>query len=194
MSHSYSTRTFATEENSLPSSFASLEDFKRFSQDAASAAINKPGKLYHVWGHTRSGWAIYTIKNLLKTGDFVAIQFLTDSGHQFKFEDEHGSTSVAVVTPMQQVQVIADLGRLLSELVVNPDAAYDAEEFGIYCDGDVEAALQRDYVCPNPAFDPQVLGDEGQSADYLFVYLRSVLEVTKNAHAEGLTVVHVLEI
>lgn len=82
----------------------------------------------------------------------------------------------------------------MSELAVNPDAAYDAEEFGIYSDGEVEAALQRDYVCPNPAFDPHVSGDEGQSADYLFVYLRSILEVMQNANAEGLAVVHVLEI
>jgi hypothetical protein len=38
------------------------------------------------------------------------------------------------------------------------------------------------------------LGDEGQSAEYLFVYLRSILEVVKNANASGLVVVHVLEI
>jgi len=167
MSHSYSTRTFATEESSLPSSFACLKDFERFSKDAASDARNTPGKLYYVSGDTRSGWAIYTIRNLLRTGDFSAIQFLTDSGHEYKFESEHGSTSVALVTPTQQVQVIAELKRLMSELAANPGAAYDAEEFGIYSDGDVEAALQRDYVCPQPAFDPHVVGDEGQSADYL---------------------------
>jgi hypothetical protein len=39
-----------------------------------------------------------------------------------------------------------------------------------------------------------VAGDEGQSADYLFTYLRSILAVIENAHAEGLWAVHVLEI
>lgn len=193
MSHSYTTRTFATEEKSLPSSFASLEDFERFSQHAVSEAMNKPGKLFYVRGSTRSGWAIYTIKNLLKTGEFPAIQFLGDSGHQYGFESEYGSTSVAVVTPTQLACVIAELERLLSELSVNPDPAYDAEEFGIYCEGDVEAALQRDYICQDPALDPQVSGDEGQSADYLFVFLRSILAVMNNAHADGLAVIHVLE-
>ena len=72
--------------------------FQQVLSRAVSDARNKPGKLYDVWGNTRSGWAIYTIKNLLKTGDFAAIQFLTDSGHEYKFENEHGCTSVAYPT------------------------------------------------------------------------------------------------
>jgi hypothetical protein len=70
---------------------------------------------------------------------------------------------------------------------------YEAEDYGCLGEGDVEAALNREYVSAQPWFDPEVKGDEGQSADYLFVYLRSVLTVIQNANLEGLLVVYELE-
>jgi hypothetical protein len=45
-----------------------------------------------------------------------------------------------------------------------------------------------------PGYDRCVNGDEGLGADYLFVYLRSLLAVIENGHAEGKTVVYQLEV
>jgi hypothetical protein len=194
MPHSYSTHTFVSVPSTIPAFFGTLEDFKRFADDPTACATNSPAELCDVRGSTRSGWAVCTIKSLVESGGFSALQFLTDKGHSYQFETESGYTGVAILEPKQQAPVIAELTRLLSELSADPDAAYDAEEFGIYCEGDVEAALARDYVCANPAFDAHVLGDDGQSADYLFVYLFSILVLAKNARAQGLAIVHVLEI
>jgi hypothetical protein len=49
-------------------------------------------------------------------------------------------------------------------------------------------------VSAKPAFDRQVRGDEGQSADYLLTYLRSMLALLYTAHTQRLAVVHMLEI
>jgi hypothetical protein len=99
-----------------------------------------------------------------------------------------------VFDAIEQKQVISELKQLLLRLAANPDAVYDAEESGNFCDGDVEKALKRDYVSANPALDPLVMGDEGSSADYLFVFLRSILAVFENATAEDLMVVHELRV
>jgi len=72
------------------------------------------------------------------------------------------------------------------------DADTDGSMFGVE---EAAAALARDYVSSKPAYDyGNVRGDEGQGADYLFTWLRSVLRVIEVAHAEGRSVVHVLEI
>ncbi len=193
MSHAYQTYTFTANPHDLPSSFTSKEHYDEFSRKVGNVAHDRSDALHHVWGSTRGGWAIYTLKNLLASERFPSLLFLTDTGHQYNFEDEHGCvTKIAIIDAAHQASVISDIENLIAALVENPSPAYDAEEFGIYGDGDVEAALQHHYVCSSPSLDRQVDGDEGQSADYLFVFLRSILEVMKNAKCEELSVVHEL--
>jgi hypothetical protein len=71
---------------------------------------------------------------------------------------------------------------------------YDADEAGVFSGRDVEAALARDYVSTNPALDRQVRGDEGEGADYLFTYLRSVLALLRTAQGQELSVAHALTV
>jgi len=195
VSHTFVTRTFTASANDFPGSFSSIDAYEKFVAVAGGEAIEGSEKLHHLWGATRSGWAIYTTKNILKSANLPSLQFLTDAGQQYEFEDEHTSkTSVAVFNLVEQKQVISDLKMLLSQLAANPDAVYDAEKSGNLCDGDVEEALKRDYVSANPALDPLVRGDEGSSADYLFVFLRSILTLFENANAEGLMLVHELRV
>ncbi|MDN3578385.1 hypothetical protein QWZ03_16570 [Chitinimonas viridis] len=194
MSHSYATKTYIVDTNSIPASFPTLEAFEDFKSSVG--AIKHGEALCSVSGDTRGGWAIYATKALLEHGDFPAIAFLGDaSSCQYSFEGEYGDiTRITIVNPTQQAQVIADFERLISDLIKNPDVAYDIGDLNVYSDGDVEAALERDYVSSSPAFDKNVKGEDGESADYLFVFLRSILEVFKNAKSLGQSVVHVLYI
>jgi hypothetical protein len=135
------------------------------------------------------------LKNILKAKPFPALEFLTDTGHQYRIEGEFDQyTNVTVLDRSSQKQVVAELQQLLLDLKVNPEIVYEAEEFGNLSRGDVEAALNRDYVSARPSLDPEVSGDEGEGADYLFVYLRSVFTVIQNANSEGLMVVFTLNI
>jgi hypothetical protein len=195
MSHAYDTRTFTVSSEEVPSTFASLEDFQNFKTEAGGKAHARTDALHYVWGSTRSGWAIYLMRNLLDSApDYPALQFLTDKGHTHTFETEYGSTSVSMLDATGVAAAVAQFDGLLSSMKEAPDRVYEADHGGIFSDQDVETAAARDYVSAKPAYDDQVWGDEGQSADYLFTYLRSVLAVLRSAQEQGLSVVHVMVI
>lgn len=193
MSHAYSTDTFSLAPQSVPTSFNSAEAFDVFYQNLPSADNSK--MLSAVSGSTRDGWAIYLLQHLLERCDFNRLQFLTGKIHRYNFEHEYGSFSrISVIDPAELDEVIAELEQLLVVLKDNAEIVYDADDVGVFSDGEVELALERDYVSANPAYDPRVAGDEGQSADYLFVLLRSILVVLKNAKDAGMVVIHWLRI
>jgi len=195
MSHSSKTRIFTAPAGSFPSGASFIVQYQDLCRTAGGAAYNRKDKLHHVFGSTRGGYAIYTLKKILKTKPYPALEFLTDTGHQYQFKGEFDQDIlVTVLDHATQKQVVAELLQLFRDLKANPDVVYEAEEFGNLCDGEVEAALDRDYVSATPSVDPQVSGDEGEGADYLFAYLRSVLTVIQNATSEGLVVIYELEL
>ena len=60
---------------------------------------------------------------------------------------------------------------------------------------EIAEAVARDYVTSMPAYDYRnVRGDDGQSADYYFTWLRSILRVVEVAQARGQAVVHQLKV
>ena len=69
----------------------------------------------------------------------------------------------------------------------------DADAAGMNSTDEVLEAAQRDYVSERPGLDHQVRGDEGEGADYLFTWLRSIRAVLQEARAKHLAVAHVLE-
>ena len=194
MSHSYETRTFTVSSEKLPSSFSSLEEFETFSREAGGIAHARSDGFHHLWGSTRSGWAIYLMRNLLRSyPDATSLQFLSDKGQTYNFETEYGLTAVSVLDSRAVDAAVEQLDQLLSSLRADPAQIYDADEGGVF-DADVETALARDYVSAKPAFDNQVRGDEGEGADYLLTYLRSVLALLRTAQGEELSVVHALTV
>jgi hypothetical protein len=195
MSHAYGTRTFTVASHELPSSFASLEEFEAFARKAGGEANARAGGLHDLWGSTRSGWAIYTTRNLLRSAPTAtALQFLSDRGHAYRFETEYGFTAVSVLDAGAIAAAAEQLDQLLSVLRADPARACDADEAGMFSDGDAEAALARDYLSATPAYDSQVRGDEGEGADYLFTYLRSILALLRAAQGQKLSVVHSLTV
>ncbi|MGZ5201911.1 MAG: hypothetical protein ACXWC4_19300 [Telluria sp.] len=195
MSHKAESRIFTVPAELVPSAADFQQRYQELCITAGGAAYQRKDKLHHVFGSTRSGYAIYTLKNILKLKPFPAIEFLTDTGHQYRLKGEFGQElRVTVLDRARQAQVIAALHQLLIDLKANPDVVYEAEDFGHLMDGDVEAALDHDYVSASPAYDREVRGNDGEGADYLFVYLRSVLKVIQNAYEEGLVVVYQLEL
>jgi len=195
MSHSYSTSTYAADAGQLPATLESADQLSPLSNAAFTQRNSIPGRLVYVSGATRGGWAIYTVKRLLEAVDLPSLGFLSDKG-QYRFETEHGFTAITVLDPASLPAAIADLRRLLDRVRENPMRAMDADEDGCL-DGvdDIATALAREYVSSKPAYDyGNVRGDEGQGADYLFTWLRSVLRVMELAHAEGRAVVHELRV
>ncbi|MDB4908064.1 MAG: hypothetical protein JWO05_2848 [Gemmatimonadetes bacterium] len=194
MSHAYLTRTFTVASHELPSTLASLEEFDALKLEAGGRAGSRVDGLHHLGGTTRSGWAIYTTQGLLRSFPAgTALQFLEDSG-QYRFETELGLTAVTVLDSAAVDAAAEQLDQLLSNLAADPIRVYFADDGGIFGDGEVEAALARDYVSANPAFDRQVGGDDGEGADYLFTYLRSMLALLRTAQAQQLSVVHSLRV
>ena len=194
MSHSSETRIFTAPAASVPPRVASVEDYEALAHGPGALACARTDKLHHVFGSTRSGYAIYFFAELLAAFDFPALTFLTDSGQQYAFEGEYGTTLVEVLDAEKQRAVIVQMNALFAALRANPTIAYEAENFGHLCDGDIEKALARDYVSGRPYADTEVYGDEGDTADYLFTYLRSVLKVVENALDEGLVVIFSAEL
>ena len=193
MSHAFSTDTFSLAPHCVPASFDSAEAFDLFYQNLPSA--DNSNMLSSVSGSTRDGWAIYLLQHVLERCDCSRLQFLTGKRHRYNFEHEYGSFSrINVLYPEELAEVTADLEQLLVMLKGNAEIVYDADEAGVFSDGEVELALARNYVSANPAYDPKVAGDDGQSADYLFVLLRSILMVFKNAQQAGFVVLHLLRI
>ena len=195
MSHSFDTSTYSAEATQVPAQLESPEQLRALATAAFLEQEKSPERLIYVRGDTRSGWALYTVKALLEAVGLPSLSFLTDQG-QHKFETEYGYTAVTVVDPSSLSSVAADLKRLLELVRENPMLAMEADTGG-YIDGaeDAAKALSRDYVSSNPTYDyGNVLGDEGQGADYLFTWLRSVLRVLEVAHSEGRAVIHVLKV
>lgn len=194
MSHTSETRIYTVPPDGFPSDTSFNEQFKSFSSTEGNAAYNRKDQLHYVSGSTRSGYAIETLNNILKANPLSALEFLTWTGYQYRLKGEFDQDIlVTVLDRTRQNQVIAELQQLFADLKANPEIVYEAEDYGCLGEGDVEAALNREYVSAQPWFDPEVNGGEGQSADYLFVYLRSVLTVIQNANLEGLMVVYELE-
>jgi len=195
MSHSYSTSTYAAEAGQLPARLDSPDQVRALSSAAFLQQKEAPGTLVHVSGATRSGWAIYVVKALLEAVDLPSLGFLAESGQQ-RFETEHGFTEVTVLDSARASAAASDLRRLLELVRANPMLAMDADTDGsMFGVEEVASALARDYVSSRPAFDYQnVRGDDGQGADYLFTWLRSVLRVLERAHADGRIVIHELKV
>lgn len=193
MSHSFETRTITVSPQELSSSFSSLEEFEEFRRNASGIAHGRSDGLHHLAGSTRSGWAIYLIKNLLEAcPDTSSLQFLADKGQTFNFETEYGQTAVSVIASDAVDTAVKQLDGLLSSLRADPTPIWNADDEGMFSDGEAETAVARDYVSAKPAYDRQVRGDEGQGADYLLTYLRSMLALLRTAQGQGLSVVHTL--
>lgn len=194
MSHSYETRIFTAPADGFPAAPLTADQLDQICHTAGQEASARKDALHNVFGSTRSGYAIYTLAEILKAKPFPALEFLTDTGHDYSFPGEHGEESlVTVLDRARQEEVIAAFQQLFGDLTAAPEIVYEAENFGHLCDGDVEAALARDYVSASPSLDSAIYGDEGEGADYMFAYLRSVLKVIQNAHAEGKVAVYQLE-
>jgi hypothetical protein len=194
MSHSSESRIFSAPAASVPPLLASADDYDALAYGPGAVACARTDKLHHVFGRTRSGYAIYYVGDILATFDFPALTFLTDSGQQYAFDGEYGTILVEVLDADKQRAVIEQMHALFDALKADPMIAYEAETYGHLSDDDIENALARDYVSASPYADSQVLGDEGDTADYLFTYLRSVLKVVQNALDEGLLVVFSVEV
>jgi hypothetical protein len=193
MSHTYDTSTYIAEGGSLPARLDSPDQLRAAANAAFSAQNASPDKLVYVTGATRSGWAVYTAKALVEAVDLPLLGFLSDQG-QHKFETEHGYTCVSILDGADLPKVAADIKKLLELVRGNPMLAMDADNGGNFIDIDhVAKALARDYVSSKPAYDyGNVQGDDGQSADYFFTWLRSILRVVEGAISEGRAVIHVL--
>lgn len=193
MSHAYDTYTFAANPDKVPQSFASKKAFDTFLAVALPAAQENKAQFLCTHGLTRGGWAIYTVKEVLESLSLPSLEFLTDGGYTYKFEQEYSLTTVAILDRSRQQSVISDMRQMMSWLAENPNVVTLAGG-GCSSDAGVVEALKRDYISEDPAFDRNVAGDEGLGDDYLFVYLRSVLTVVENARANGLSAIHVLRI
>ena len=192
MSHSYDTSTYAADASRVPAQLGSPEDLSALSTAAFLEQRKSPDPLVYVSGTTRGGWAIETSTALIEAVDLPSLGFLGEQGH--RFETEHGFTVVTVMAPAILPGIASDLRQLLERVKDDPILAMRADRAGCL-DGteDVAAALARDYVSSQPAFDyGNVRGDEGQGADYLFTWLRSILRVIEAARAAGRAVVHEL--
>jgi hypothetical protein len=189
MSHSYDTWTFAIVPTpSLPDGSSAPSTSYAYER---SKAAGEP--LVYMSGTTRSGWAIYQTQAILNRLNLPALAFLTVSGTENLLPTEGDKLGYSIIDSTRQPQVIAQFHEFFARLKADPMLACD-DEYGMYDDDEIAPALARDYVSSNPVYDRNVAGEDGQRADYLFVYLRSILKVIENAHAEGLWAVHKLAI
>ena len=195
MSHSYDTSTYVAEASQVPARLESPDQLRGVATAAFLEQEKSPDSLVYVSGTTRSGWAVYTSKNLIEAVELPSLGFLSDRGEHM-FETEHGFTAVTVLAPSALSGVASDLRVLLERVKAEPmlalDADTDSSMFGV---DEIAAAVARDYVTSRPAFDYlNVRGDEGQGPDYYFTWLRSVLRVVEVAQARGQAVVHQLKV
>ena len=89
---------------------------------------------------------------------FCPLNFLLTAGTSTNSRETSMHKRAQLSLPTQQIQVIAALGRCYRSSPPIQTLRTMLKSFGIYCDGEVEAALQRDYVCANPAFRSARLG------------------------------------
>jgi hypothetical protein len=188
MSHTYDTTTFAivppaSSSEGLPATPSSTYAYER------SQVPGEP--LVYTWGATRSGWAIYQTGIILKRLDLPALAFLTVDGAEHPLATEGGQHGYTIIDTARQPEVIAQFHAFFAQLKADPMLAED-DFYGTYDDDEIAPALARDYVSSRPSLDSEVWGEDGQSADYLFTFLRSILAVIENARAEGLWAVHEL--
>lgn len=187
MSHTYDTSTYAiAPDPGLPDGSSgpptSIYSYGRIRPEGEA--------LLYTSGATRSGWAIYQTEAILSRLNLPALAFLTDGGTENLLPTEGCKHGYAIIDSARQPEVIAQFHELFARLKENPMLAAD-DDYGIYDDDQIAPALARDYVSANPCYDYlNVDGEDGQSADYLFVYLRSVLAVIENAKVAGLWAVH----
>ena len=187
MSHTYYTTTFvivppASLSESLPAEPSTTYAYER------SQVPGEP--LLYTTGATRSGWAIYQTGYMLEKLNLPALSFLTVDGAENPLPAEGGQHGYTIIDSVRQPAVIAQFHAFFAQLKAEHMLAEDYE--GRYGYDEILPALTRDYVSSQPAYDRQVWGEDGQSVDYLFTFLRSILAVIENAQAEGLWAVHEL--
>jgi hypothetical protein len=188
MSHAYDTTTFAVVPPASRADDASAKPSATYAYERSQV----PGEpLVYTWGATRSGWALYQTAAILKRLDLPALAFLTVDGTENLLPTEGGTHGYTIIDSARQAEVVAQFHALFAQLKADPMLAED-DFYGAYDDDQIAPALARNYVSSGPTYDPEVWGEDGQSADYLFVFLRSILAVIENAQAEGLWAVHEL--
>lgn len=206
MSVTYDTSIFCIESEIVPESFSSRGElnklwslaYQRVKQDPADSFFIQSKQpietLNFAQGSTRNGWAIYTVAEVLESMVFPALEFLTDSGYQQVFDEDHCLTKVMVFRGEAQKQAILEMHQFFAALREQPELLTLAAD-GIGSDDEFLEALQKDYVSRRPWRDKNVkyTGEDGSNEDYLFVYLRSILAVLENADRQSLTSIYILE-
>jgi hypothetical protein len=194
MSHHYDTSTYAADADQVSARLASPDQLRAAANAAFSEQEAVPDKLVYMFGSTRSGWAVYTVKELLKTVNLPSLRFLTDEG-QHRFETEHGYTCISILSGVALTNAIDGLRQLLEVATATPILVLNADTNACLDVEGIATALARDYVTSKPAFDyGNVIGDDGQTADYLFAWLRGVLRIAEGAQSDGRILVHVLKV
>lgn len=195
MSHSYGTSTYSIDASLAPTRLDAPEQLSPLANAGFLEQEKAADPLVYVSGATRSGWAVYTAKALVEAFELPSLRFLSDEG-QYRFETEHGFTAVTVFHPDALPGIASDLRRLIERVREDPDLALDADTDGsMFGREEVAAAVARDYVSSNPAYDyKNVRGDEGQGPDYFFTWLRSILRVMEVGLASGRAVIHELKV
>ncbi len=195
MSHTYGTSTYTADASLAPARLDEPDQLRALATAAFLEQKESAGPLVYVSGDTRSGWAIYTAKALVEAVKLPSLRFLSDEG-QYRFETEYGFTVVTIFEPGVLPGIASDLRRLIERVREDPDLALDADTDGsMFGREEVAAAVARDYVSSNPAYDyKNVRGDEGQGPDYYFTWLRSVLRVIEVGMSRGRAVIHELKV
>lgn len=187
MSHTYDTTTFAVVPPASPSAGLPAEPSTTYAYERSQV----PGEpLLYTSGATRSGWAIYQTGVMLEKLNLPALAFLTVDGSEKLLPTEGDRHGYTIIDSARQPEVIAQFHAFFAQLKADHMLAEDYA--GMYGYDEILPALGRAYVSAQPAYDRQVWGEDGQSADYLFTFLRSILAVIENARTEGLWVVHEL--
>jgi hypothetical protein len=200
MSLDYYSFSFMVDAAIVPAMSISSKEFNNFWLEKIAALSNRleakeTTDLEFVIGVTRNGTAIGMVEDLLKQNDSPSLVFLTFQTSQRYLRFDGGfygksETVCSIFAGERLSQVIGELENLLTFLAKHSDSLLRTRYYDYFDDAEIKDAIRRDYVCATPGNDKNVGEDE--SADYLFVWLRSILELAKNAWASDMVLVHVI--
>lgn len=192
MSTSFSTKTFIIKKENIPSSLYNA--FENLSQDAPFNKVrcNDAEQIKYVVGSSRNGWASWKLSEVLPEFGAKHLNFLLGKHARFRRENlQYGSFEQVTFldTPELLEANIKELENLFEWSLQNTEKLSDILEKS--SPEEMTKIILNPDVSDFPSLDSLIwYAEDGDSVEYLYAYLKSILAVLRYALKHDYAVGH----
>jgi hypothetical protein len=192
MSTSFSTSTFIIKKENIPSSAHNAFSNLRNDTPYSNVRCNDVDQLKYVEGNSRNGWASWKLSEILPKFGAKYLNFLLGHHARFRLEDlQYGYFDQVTFLENPEVleNTIKEMEDFFAWSLENKEEVSNILEKG--SPEEIYSTVSIPTVSDHPSLDTEIwYAEDGDSIEYLYAYLRSILAVLKYALKHDFAVGH----